>query len=112
MLFLDNFISINDSQKYPAGPTTFLLAGFSVNLDMYMAKGFRETGVAFFTCLQCKKEMTRKDHMKNHIQTHFPTQAVSCPKCYKIYKNVPSLSVHINRHHKNDDMASDDFSLL
>jgi len=86
--------------------------GFSVNLDMYMAKGFRETGVAFFTCLQCKKEMTRKDHMKNHIQTHFPTQAVSCPKCYKIYKNVPSLSVHINRHHKNDDMASDDFSLL
>ena len=65
------------------------LAG--VNLESYMTKVGTE-----WWCAVCSKVMARKDHMKNHIQIHFPGQEVSCPYCATICKNTPSLKVHMS----------------
>ena len=47
-------------------------------------------------CNVCNKVMSRKDHMKNHVQIHFSHQEVICPICGFTCKNTPSLKVHIS----------------
>jgi len=69
-------------------------------LDVYMSKVDGE-----WWCNMCNKTMARKDHMKNHIQIHFPGQEVSCPICATTCKNTPSLKVHISQCRKSVSAA-------
>jgi len=52
-----------------------------------------------YQCRKCNKIMKRKDHIKNHVQTHFVGQEVTCVLCGKVYKNVRSLEVHRSSYH-------------
>ena len=54
-----------------------------------------------FQCIKCNKVMKRKDHMKNHVRTHFEGQEVACHHCGKVYKNIRSLEVHRSSYHAN-----------
>jgi len=69
--------------------------------DSYMTKIRDEMGtMVMYECNACKKTMRRKDHMKNHVQTHFPQQEVNCQICGATCKNIPSLKVHISAKHR------------
>ena len=71
-----------------------------ISLEIYMSKVKDDSGtVICFSCNYCSKTMSRKDHMKNHIQTHFPQQEVGCGICGIMCKNIPSLKVHMSRKH-------------
>ena len=71
-----------------------------VSLESYMSKIKDDSGaITCFSCNYCSKTMARKDHMKNHIQTHFPQQEVGCEICGIMCKNIPSLKVHMSRKH-------------
>jgi len=71
------------------------------SLESYMSKVKDDTGtIVCFTCNCCQKTMARKDHMKNHIQTHFPQQDVACELCGTMCKNIPSLKVHVSKFHR------------
>ena len=54
-----------------------------------------------YRCTECQKVMKRKDHMKNHVKTHFVGQEVNCYICGKPYKNIRSMEVHISSYHNN-----------
>jgi len=71
-----------------------------VNPDSYMSKVGNE-----WWCAVCSKIMARKDHMKNHIQIHFPGQEVSCPYCATTCKNTPSLKVHMSQCRKTSFLS-------
>jgi len=72
------------------------------NLDSYISKVKDDKGtIICYSCNCCAKTMGRKDHMKNHIQTHFPQQEVGCEMCGVMCKNIPSLKVHISKFHRN-----------
>jgi len=72
------------------------------NLDSYISKVKDDSGtIICYSCNCCGKTMARKDHMKNHIQTHFPQQEVGCEMCGVMCKNIPSLKVHISKFHRN-----------
>ena len=75
----------------PEPPHVDALCLAGVNPESYMTKVGTE-----WWCAVCSKVMARKDHMKNHIQIHFPGQEVSCPYCATICKNTPSLKVHMS----------------
>jgi len=71
------------------------------SLESYMSKVKDDNGtLVCYSCNCCQKTMARKDHMKNHIQTHFPQQEVGCEICGIMCKNVPSLKVHISKFHR------------
>jgi hypothetical protein len=71
------------------------------SLESYMSKVKDDSGaIICFSCNCCAKIMTRKDHMKNHIQTHFPHQEVGCEICGIMCKNIPSLKIHISKYHR------------
>ena len=72
------------------------------NLDSYISKVKDDKGtIICYSCNCCGKTMGRKDHMKNHIQIHFPQQEVGCEMCGVMCKNIPSLKVHISKFHRN-----------
>lgn len=82
----DNFLlnnSIKDSYSY----------------DSLMTKVFDSNGLHVFECNVCKKVQRRKDHMKNHVQTHL-NQEVKCDFCSTMCKNPASLKVHISQKHR------------
>jgi len=55
-----------------------------------------------FQCAKCRKVMRRKDHIKNHVRTHFEGQEVTCYLCGKVYKNLRSLEVHRSSYHQQN----------
>merc|ERR1712215_227109 len=83
---LDNANATNTNHKDPG------------SVDSYITKVQDDSGTTVcFSCNSCGKTMARKDHMKNHIQTHFPYQAVKCQMCGFMSKNMPSLKMHISK---------------
>lgn len=108
----DNFSMIYDTStgrgKYRTAP---VFGGFRVlflgAFDSYMTKIRDELGtMVMYECNACKKTMRRKDHMKNHVQTHFPQQEVNCQICGATCKNIPSLKVHISAKHRKGQSSS------
>jgi len=76
--------------------------------DSYMTKIRDELGtMVMYECNACKKTMRRKDHMKNHVQTHFPQQEVNCQICGATCKNIPSLKVHLSAKHRKGQNPTD-----
>ena len=63
--------------------------------------------MVMYECNACKKTMRRKDHMKNHVQTHFPQQEVNCQICGATCKNIPSLKVHLSAKHRKGQNQTD-----
>ena len=63
--------------------------------------------MVMYECNACKKTMRRKDHMKNHVQTHFPQQEVNCQICGATCKNIPSLKVHLSAKHRKGQNPTD-----
>ena len=73
------------------------------SLESYMTKVENDSGTSVcFSCNYCGKIMARKDHMKNHIQTHFSQQEAWCNICGFMCKNIPALKVHIFRKHSRE----------
>ena len=71
----------------------------SYSYDSLMTKVFDSNGLHVFECNVCKKVQRRKDHMKNHVQTHL-NQEVKCDFCSTMCKNPASLKVHISQKHR------------
>ena len=75
-------------------------------LDSYMTRVRDAIGnVVGYSCNSCQKNMKRKDHMNNHVQTHFPNQEVTCDICGTTCKNLPSLNVHKSKHRADNRKA-------
>ena len=73
-----------------------------VKPDELIEKKVNEMGLTVFECKICKKTQKRRDHMKNHIQTHLKLD-VRCPYCGVMCKNPPSLSTHITQRHRSQE---------
>ena len=71
----------------------------SYSYDSLMTKVFDSNGLHVFECNVCKKVQRRKDHMKNHVQTHL-NQEVKCDFCSTMCKNPASLKVHVSQKHR------------
>ena len=71
----------------------------SYSYDSLMTKVFDSNGLHVFECNVCKKVQRRKDHMKNHVQTHL-SQEVKCDFCSTMCKNPASLKVHVSQKHR------------
>ena len=48
-----------------------------------------------WNCRECGKMATRKDHMRNHAETHVEGVSKSCNLCGKAFANRASLQQHI-----------------
>ena len=52
-----------------------------------------------FTCKVCKKGLSSKDHLKNHLKAkHFGKTNHQCDQCQKYYSDASSLKVHQKSH--------------
>ncbi|CAH2303050.1 zinc finger PLAGL2 [Pelobates cultripes] len=50
-------------------------------------------------CIHCGKMFHRKDHLKNHLQTHNPNkEALQCPECSKHYSTKHGHRRHLALH--------------
>lgn len=58
-------------------------------------------------CAQCEKTFNRKDHLKNHLQTHDPNKVAHvCEECGKKYHTVLGYKRHLALHKANSgDLA-------
>ena len=54
----------------------------------------------FYMCNLCGKVGDRRNHMKNHIETHLDGISVSCSICKKQFGSRNSHNVHMSRNHK------------
>ena len=53
-----------------------------------------------FTCSECGKQYTRKDHLKRHkIQHTTDNGLLSCNQCYEIVESTYKLNEHVMREH-------------
>ena len=51
------------------------------------------------SCSYCDKKFHRKDHLKNHLQTHDPNkESFRCGECGKVYNTKPGFKKHIALH--------------
>lgn len=71
------------------------------NIEHLIEKIATADDTVCYRCTECQKVMKRKDHMKNHVKTHFVGQEVNCYICGKPYKNIRSMEVHISSYHNN-----------
>ncbi|XP_043201261.1 zinc finger protein PLAGL1-like isoform X2 [Amphibalanus amphitrite] len=58
-----------------------------------------------FQCNECNKGFYRKDHLKNHMETHNPNKAMyRCPRavCGKEYTSSTGLKKHVAMHEAED----------
>ena len=52
-----------------------------------------------FTCKVCKKGLSSKDHLRNHLRAkHFGKTNHQCDHCKKYYSDASSLKVHQKSH--------------
>ena len=52
-----------------------------------------------FTCKVCKKKLSSKDHLRNHLKAkHFGKTNHQCDQCQKYYSDASSLKVHQKSH--------------
>ena len=51
-------------------------------------------------CKACSRSFVRKDHLKQHIETHLEGVSFDCPMCDKTFRSRNSLNVHTVRFHK------------
>ena len=69
------------------------------SLDAEIEKHIRKEN-DFFTCTQCGKSSSTKNHMKKHIETHLNIRHL-CNICGKNFKTTNSLYKHNYVYHKN-----------
>ena len=60
---------------------------------------FVENG--FWCCKKCGKIMKKKQHIRNHAESHLEGYSHPCPFCDKHSKTRNALSNHISYFHKN-----------
>jgi len=60
---------------------------------------FFENG--FWCCKKCGKIMKKKQHIRNHAESHLEGYSHPCPFCDKHSKTRNALSNHISYFHKN-----------
>ena len=51
-------------------------------------------------CKVCNRSFKKKDHLKQHIETHLEGVSYDCPMCEKTFRSTNSLNVHKVRFHK------------
>jgi len=103
--FFQMYDDANDEENYSLIYDTSTGKGA---FDSFMTKIRDELGtMVMYECNACKKTMRRKDHMKNHVQTHFPQQEVNCQICGATCKNIPSLKVHLSAKHRKGQNPTD-----
>lgn len=52
-----------------------------------------------FQCLTCKRQMSKLDHMKEHLLTHSSEKNVLCPLCATAFITESYVRKHVNRTH-------------
>ena len=53
-----------------------------------------------FTCHECGKQYTRKDHLKRHkIQHTTDSDVLSCSQCFEIVESTDKLNEHVMKEH-------------
>ena len=50
-------------------------------------------------CKVCGRSFARKDHLKQHVETHLEGVSFDCPMCEKTFRSRNALAIHKHRNH-------------
>ena len=53
-----------------------------------------------YSCAICGKNSGRKDHAKNHVETHMEGLAFPCQSCGETFRSRHALACHKSKHHR------------
>ena len=51
-------------------------------------------------CKGCDRSFKKKDHLKQHVETHLEGLSYDCPVCEKTFRSRHSLQQHNHKFHK------------
>ena len=69
-------------------------------LDAAIMENMEKSGIGKWNCNFCKRQFKRKEHTKEHIETHFDGLKFPCQYCDYFTKTRHSLRDHVRNQHK------------
>ena len=69
-------------------------------LDATIIKNMEKSGNGKWICNVCNRQFAKKDHTKEHMETHFDGLKFPCQYCDYFTKTRHCLRDHISKHHK------------
>ena len=53
-----------------------------------------------WSCVDCEYKSRKKDHFREHVETHMIGVKHECPLCNKVLQSLKTLRIHITNIHK------------